>query len=241
MAARTRFKRLVHVAACDSTQDLAQLDEHPLPSAFWAEHQTAGRGRQGRDWSDEPGLDLAVTFKVSNLSLRNPVWLAAAIPVSVLQVLEPRAGVQLKLKWPNDLLLGGRKVSGILMDSVGRVPGTYLLGVGINVNRTWFPRELTETATSLALVTGREMDRGQLLVELAVQIHDTLEQLERNERAPLEALFRNRLGLMHRRVTLTEGSSVHRGRIIAMDFERIALDDGTTMPLGLVRGIATGS
>ena len=201
MACRTRFKRLVHVTACESTQDLARNDEHPSPSAFWADHQTEGRGRQGRDWSDEPELDLAVTFKVSNLSLHNPVCLAAAVPLAVLKVLEPRAGVELKLKWPNDLLLDGRKISGILMDSLGRAPETYLLGVGINVNRTHFPAELTETATSLALTTGRETDRGELLLDLAVRIHDTIARLQQDDRASLETLFAERLGLMNRRVS----------------------------------------
>ncbi len=240
MAARTRFKRLVHVTACDSTQDLAQLDEHPLPSAFWAEHQTAGRGRQGRDWSDEPGLDLAVTFKVPQLSLENPICLAAAVPLSVLKALEPQTGARLALKWPNDLLLGGRKISGILMDTLGQAPETYLLGIGINVNRTQFPSELFETATSLALTTGREMDRWELVLELAIQIHDTLDQLERNERAPLEILFGERLGLMNRMVTLRAGSSTYRGRMVELDFEGLTLDDGTTVPLGLVQNIAPG-
>ncbi len=240
MASRTRFKRLVHVDSCGSTQDLAQGDGDSASAVFWAEHQTAGRGRQGRDWSDEPGLDLAVTFRVHQLSLANPIWLAAAVPLSVLKALEPRTGMRLTLKWPNDLLLGGRKISGILMDTLGLVPETYLLGIGINVNRTQFPSELSETATSLALATGREMDRLELVLELAVQIHDTLDQLERNERAPLESLFGDRLGLMNRMVTLRAGSSTYRGRMVALDFEGLTLDDGTTVPLGLVQNIAPG-
>ena len=237
LASRTRFARLLRVASCESTQDLAQADGDPAPCAFWAEHQTAGRGRQGRDWSDEPGLDLAVTFKVSP-SLDNPIWLAAAIPLAVLQALEPRAGVELRLKWPNDLLLGGRKISGILVDGV---PEGYLLGVGINVNRTSFPSELTETATSLALATGVEMDRDELFLDLAVRIDDTLTRLERNERASLEALFADRLGLMGRQVTMVGGSARYRGRIAALDFERITLADGSAVPLGLVQRISAGA
>lgn len=240
MASRTRFTRLVRVASCASTQDLAQADGHPAASAYWAEHQTAGRGRQGRDWSDEPGLDLAVTFKVPDLSLDNPIWLAAAIPLAVLQVLEPRAGMRLKLKWPNDLLLSGRKVSGILTDRQGKLPDTYLLGIGINVNRTGFPGELIETATSLALATGKEVDRIELFVDLAVRIDDTLAKLERGERASLEGLFADRLGLMGRRVTLSGGSARQSGRIEALDFERITLHDKTSVPLGLVQRIEPG-
>ena len=241
IASRTRFKQLVHVESCESTQDLAQRDEGVAPCIFWADHQTAGRGRQGREWSDQPGLDLAVTLRVPALSLGNPVCLAAAVPLAVLQALESRVGRNLKLKWPNDLLLGGRKICGILMDSLGRVPETYLLGVGINVNRTCFPAELTETATSLALTTGRETDRGELLLDLAVRIHDTIERLERDDWASLQTLFAERLGLMNRRVTLKVGSSVYRGRMVALDFERIGLEDGTSVPLGLVQSITAGA
>ena len=85
------------------------------------------------------------------------------------------------------------------------------------------------------------MDRAELFLDLAVQIDDTLARLERRERASLEALFADRLGLMGRQVTMSGGSARHRGRIAALDFEHITLHDGTTVPLGLVQSISAGA
>ena len=75
---RTRFRRLVHTASCSSTQDLAAEDAGDGGAVFWADHQTRGRGRQRREWHDEPGRDLAVTTdyrQVLTEALRGPMAL----------------------------------------------------------------------------------------------------------------------------------------------------------------------
>lgn len=233
IAATTRFRRLVHLAACASTQDVAAAESDDAAAIFWADHQTAGRGRQQREWHDEPGADLAVTF-ACRLALPEPALLPAAVPVCALQAVEPFAGRALRLKWPNDVFLDGRKLAGVLIDASG---GRYAIGVGVNVNRTRFPRDLDGIATSLAQATGRVTDRCELLLALAQRLDAALAALLCGDTAALEQLFVARLGLVGRRVAVHAGT-VHEGRLEQLDLRRLVLDGGRSVPLGIVQGIA---
>jgi BirA family transcriptional regulator, biotin operon repressor / biotin---[acetyl-CoA-carboxylase] ligase len=237
---RTRFRHLRHVASCPSTQDLAleqprdasgRLDE----AVFWADHQTRGRGRQQREWHDEPAADLAVTFRVHAI-LPKPLELPAALPVAVALACEPLAGVPLRFKWPNDVFLHGRKLCGVLIDAGTLGPNTYLIGVGINCNRVRFPPDLEHASTSLALTTGHEVNRAQLLLELATQIDAAITALVTRRHEALEAVFRDRLGLLGRRVRV-ENNEVHEGVVHALTFTHLELDGGRTIPLATVRSI----
>jgi BirA family biotin operon repressor/biotin-[acetyl-CoA-carboxylase] ligase len=231
---RTRFRRLVHVPSCDSTQDLAAAGSDG-DAVFWADHQTQGRGRQQREWHDEPGADLAVTFRAT-VALPTPLALPAALPVAVLEACEPVAGRTLGIKWPNDLILDGRKLSGVLIDAGVGKPDTYLIGVGVNCNRVRFPPDLEPTACSLAIVTGREVDRGRLLLAIAARIDAMLDDLAARRHERLEELFRDRLGLVGQRVVCDAGSE-QEGVLTALDFHSLALDGGKAVPLAIVRAI----
>ncbi len=231
----TRFRRLHHVASCPSTQDLATAATRDGDAVFWADHQTRGRGRQQREWHDEPGADLAVTFRVT-VALPQPQALPAALPVAVLQAIEPLAGQRLRLKWPNDLFLDGRKLCGVLVDAGVGGADTYAIGVGVNCNRTRFPPDLDGKATSLARATGHEIDRGALLVGIARQLDTVLGELAAGRLERLEGVFRDRLGLVGRRVVLDAGAR-HEGLLEHIDFEHALLAD-QRLPLAIVRAMA---
>lgn len=135
-------------------------------------HQTAGRGRLGRVWEDTPGASLLFSL------LLEPAAQAERLPeLSVLaaeavaEALRDLTGLPATVKDPNDVLVEGRKVAGVLGEaSEGRV----VLGIGVNVHQTAaeLPLETRLPATSLALETGGETDRGELLAAI-------LERLER--------------------------------------------------------------
>jgi BirA family transcriptional regulator, biotin operon repressor / biotin---[acetyl-CoA-carboxylase] ligase len=235
LASRTRFSRLHHLASCPSTQDAAAAAPLGGDAIFWAEHQTAGRGRQARAWSDEPGQDLALTLRVT-AELPQPLALPAALPVAVLDAIEPFAERRLTIKWPNDLFHDGRKLCGVLVDRSGAANDTYLIGVGINVNRTRFPAELEAIGTSLALVTGRLTDREALLLTVAERIDDMLTRLARRDHDELQARFVDRLGLVGRNVRVDAGAE-HEGVLTALDFAQLTLDDERRLPLAIVRAI----
>src|SRR5262249_20796493 len=188
--------------------------------------QTAGRGRMQRGWHDEPGTGLAVTFRFAQ-PLPEPMALAAVAPVCVAQSVEPFGGRGVQLKWPNDVLIDGKKLAGVLIDAVG--DGQYAVGIGINVNRVRFPRELEATATSLALATGRFCDRHALLLTLAQRLDSALAALARGDAAPLTAEFAARLGLVGRRVTVDAGG-LHDGVLERLALRAVVLGRGPQPP-----------
>jgi BirA family biotin operon repressor/biotin-[acetyl-CoA-carboxylase] ligase len=237
---RTRFRALHWLASCPSTQDLAA--QQPRDTAgrvteavFVADHQTRGRGRQSRSWHDEPGADLAVTFRVQ-IRLPAPLALPAAVPVAVALACEPVVGRPLRIKWPNDVFLDGRKLCGVLIDAGVVGPDTYLVGIGVNCNRVRFPPELEPIATSIALATGHEVDRGALLLALAEHLDRALHALTNDAHGPLLAVFRQRLGLLGRRVAV-DGPEPATGVLTDLDFTSLTLDGEHGFALGVVRGI----
>lgn len=154
----------------DSTNRVAMewaKDGAPERSLVVADHQTAGRGRMGRSWFSRPGssllfsLVLRPSVVVEDLTIIN-LAVASALCGALIEV-----GAEPRVKWPNDVLVGGRKVAGILAESevaLGRAV-SVIVGVGVNVNidEKEFPSEITKTATSVSSEIGREVDRLELL------------------------------------------------------------------------------
>lgn len=236
LAATTRFLRLVHEAKCASTQDLAAADREPSWAIFWADHQEAGRGRQQRPWHDEGGLDLAATFSI-RVDLPDPVALPVVLPLCVVDAIAPELGDRaddLRFKWPNDVLLDGKKLSGVLVDADAQKPMRFRIGIGVNVNSVSPPSELASIATSLRRVTGREHDRERILLALAQRLDAAVTALQRGETRDFEERFARRLGLVGRRVRLRCGE-VATGVLEHVDLRGLRLDGGRTFALAQVQ------
>lgn len=140
-----------------------------------AEKQTAGRGRMNREWHSERGLNL--TFSVVLRPDTGPETmglLPLAAGVAVAEAIEGITGRRPSCKWPNDILIDGRKCCGILSESLtdrqGR-PGV-IVGIGVNVNQENFPDAIGHTATSLLLCTGRSIRRSQLIAAILDRLED---------------------------------------------------------------------
>jgi BirA family biotin operon repressor/biotin-[acetyl-CoA-carboxylase] ligase len=121
-----------------------------------ATEQTAGRGRQGRTWTAPPGRALLMSAVVRGLAKRDAL-LPLAVPVAVADACDEFSAGAVGIKWPNDIWVGQRKVAGILLE--GRPQeGWAVIGVGLNVGTADddFPPELRDTATSLAIASGRD-------------------------------------------------------------------------------------
>lgn len=132
-----------------------------------AEEQTAGRGRHGRNWLSPPGKGIWMSLLV-----RPPLVISAAPQMTLVaatalcRALRRETGAEIGIKWPNDLLSGGKKLCGILVESVGEDEWIRHMAVGIgidcNLEAEDYPPELAGKATSLLLETGRTFDRGAL-------------------------------------------------------------------------------
>src|SRR4029450_9502028 len=145
------------VESCESTQLLVDtsLAEGAL---VVADHQTAGRGRLGRSWEAPPGVALLFSVLLKPPPERDVPELSLVAGVAVADTLERMLGLSVQLKWPNDVMLRRRKVAGCLAEARD---GGVVLGIGVNVNQ--LRDELPDTAGSVLTLTGRELDRGQLL------------------------------------------------------------------------------
>ena len=151
--------KLIEIESCGSTNDearkLAILGEENYPDGtlVWAKKQTAGRGRRGRAW-DSPQGNLYISLILRpEVSLRKASQLSFVAALALFDALgtisEP--GHQIKLKWPNDVLLQDKKVAGILLESQAdskEAPAWVILGVGVNVTR--FPKNTVFPSTSLS-------------------------------------------------------------------------------------------
>lgn len=162
---------VVRLGAVDSTQSVAfELAERGAAdrTVVLADHQTAGRGRRGRAWSDEPGSSLLVSILLRpRLALPRLPLLSYAAAIAVAEAVEALAGLRPTLKWPNDVLMDGRKIAGILLESrISAAAATVVLGIGVNLTQRRFPPELEGRATSVALETGRAVEREPVLTAL---------------------------------------------------------------------------
>lgn len=144
-----------------------------------ADRQTAGRGRLGRHWHSPPGVNLycSVILRRRPTPERRMSWLSwvpLLSAVAVARAVQAEAGVLPTLKWPNDLMVGQRKLGGLLCESggLGELDRVVVVGLGLNVNAgpDAFPGELREVATSLACETGRLFDRAALLASVLAEL-----------------------------------------------------------------------
>ncbi len=131
-----------------------------------AEHQTAGRGRRGAAWFSPVGESLAFSILVRP-SEPKALWprLALAAGIAVAEAVEG-FGVQAGIKWPNDVWIGRKKIAGILVEA-----GTdfAVVGIGVNVNCSDFPAEVSEIATSLKIETSVEFSRAEVLAAIVAK------------------------------------------------------------------------
>jgi BirA family biotin operon repressor/biotin-[acetyl-CoA-carboxylase] ligase len=170
---RGRFGReYIYVERCPSTQRLL-LEDAPEGAVAVAEEQTEGRGRLGRRWFAAPGTSLLCSIVLRPaVATERLTELSLVAGAAVAEAIEAVTGLRPALKFPNDVLIGGRKFCGILAEAR---EGRVVLGIGVNVNATaeQLPAEVELPATSLLVETGEEVDRAELLVTI-------LERLERH-------------------------------------------------------------
>jgi len=206
VASRARILRRIEVVASTaSTMDLAA----EMPSGTWVTclEQTAGRGRRGRAWF-EGGAGVAATAIFEHRD-RDPL-LSARAGLAMHAAVEPWLGRQPGLKWPNDLMMGERKLGGVLVERSG---SRVHVGVGINVETTRRPAELADVATSLA----EHVEAAPSRLEVACRVIPALEAWMTASEAVVRAAWRDLDWLRGRVVRIRDGEVERTGRIAAVE------------------------
>jgi BirA family biotin operon repressor/biotin-[acetyl-CoA-carboxylase] ligase len=221
MVGRTLF----HFYSVDSTNAFAsRLLAHgrkvPEGAVVIAESQTAGRGRLGRSWHSEPEAGLyfsIVLFPKVPPSLAPLFTLGTAVAMH--NAAERYSGLDIDIKWPNDLLIGGKKICGILSEIQAEVDllQNMIIGVGVNVNHEALPPDITDRATSLRIASGRIQSRLEILLEFFEEFESIYMDFERKGTRSIIDQW-------------TRHSSFATGR-------RIEIHDGVRKIAGVTRGL----
>lgn len=165
-------KKIIYYEQLDSTNtkisELAKKGaQHGTVVA--AGHQTAGKGRRGRMWESpaEDNIYMSILLRPDFETAKAPM-LTLIMAYSVAKVIRAKGFSNIQIKWPNDLVLSGKKVCGILteMHLQGTTIDHVVVGVGVNVNTTKFSGELVDKATSLFLECGKHVDKEQMIVDI---------------------------------------------------------------------------
>lgn len=154
-----------------------------------AEEQTQGRGRRGTSWASPAGAGLYFSFIARPATLSSLSLLTLAAGVAVRDGILSATGLAADLKWPNDLLIGKRKLAGILAEgfAIGTPEQAVVIGVGLNVQPAAYPPDVDARATSIEDELGRGVDRGLLFAGILISLRDRLAQLEQSPGDILQA------------------------------------------------------
>jgi BirA family transcriptional regulator, biotin operon repressor / biotin---[acetyl-CoA-carboxylase] ligase len=237
---------LQHLPSVGSTNVVAMeaAQSDAAHGSVWvADEQTAGRGRSDHRWHSPAGDGLYVSVLLRpQIALADALWLSLATALAVQAAIATSTGLAPDIRWPNDLLIGGRKCGGILVETSAFAAQSdapamlryAVIGVGINVNQQRFPPELEAVATSLRRESGREWAREPILIEFLRAFDKEISRLEAELRGASTAT-----GLLER---FALSSSWVRGKHVRVDegggytgvtdgldargFLRVAGDDG---------------
>ena len=229
-------KRIYHFFKTDSTNRVALELGHagePEGAVVLAEEQTAGRGRAGRTWSSERAAGVYVTLLLRpKLAPVQAPLLTMMAGLSAHAAVEAVTGLAVDLKWPNDLIIGGKKVGGILTEMHAE-PGQVrfvIVGMGLNVNQEKFPGELASIATSLRLETGKPQSRLELLVRLLREFESDYNRMSREGAGSVVKRFEVISSYAHgKRVRVTNGTESYLGTTAGLGPEgllQVERDDG---------------
>ena len=206
---------LVHFKEIDSTNNYLKnsyqlLDDFTFATA---DYQTRGKGRNDRVWQSDSGENLMFSFLIKNKELMTKAESFSILTaVEVASLIEKYNIGNVSIKWPNDILIGNKKVCGILLE--GQVPDYLVVGVGLNVNQKEFPNDLRRPATSLSLETKLKFDIEELRDRLFSNIVNNFSNTKANEYLDY---FRKHNYLQNKRVRVVINNQVFIGEVVGID------------------------
>lgn len=194
-----------------------------------AETQTRGKGRLGRTWSSQSG-GLFFSFLLrTELPPSDVTGITLAAGYAVCLGIREFAGINAKIKWPNDIIIGNKKICGILTEMTAQPDQTeYIIcGIGINVNIRDFPEEIRSKCSSLLIETGRQTDRSKLLGYVIEKLDKVLSSFMLSLSVDDMVSFRELCATLGRKITFTRGKEKIEATAvdIGSDGELIARDD----------------
>lgn len=206
----------------DSTNEVAKkylANSAPEGLIIVSDAQSNGRGRLGRSWYSEGGvgLYLSLLLKPDIAPLHYP-QLTLMAAVAVIDAINEFSNLPATLKWPNDILLKGKKLCGVLAEYCQNSNNNgAIIGIGINVNQPKFPEPLREIATSLRIENGKMVNRLELLRSVIGHLDKEYQAFLADGANPLTQKWTQRSDMFGKNVTLTQGTHIISGTALRLD------------------------
>jgi BirA family transcriptional regulator, biotin operon repressor / biotin---[acetyl-CoA-carboxylase] ligase len=210
-------RQIVVYKSTSSTNDIAwQYANNPANNglAVFAENQTKGRGTRGRKWYDRPGQSILCSIMLADSPL-SPETLTLASAAAINDAIEKSCKCRTLIKWPNDILLDGRKLAGILVEARGKI---CVIGIGINCRQRLeeFPPEIKDIAISLDAHRGEPVDRAKLAAEMLNSLERTIEKAAVDPDQMINR-WQRRSSLLGQRISIKSDNRVYTGNCIGID------------------------
>lgn len=215
-------KNLVFVPQCPSTNTLAlQMTQQPPVkegSVVITDDQTAGKGQRGNTWEAEPrqNLTFSVILKPNFLAINKQFYLNVVVCLALKDYLADNISGAIYIKWPNDILVQKKKISGVLIENQlqGNSISTSVVGVGLNVNQKTFA---SEAATSLSLAIGKDVDLATALESILSTLEMRYLRLRAGEYKPLMDEYLAALYRRHEQHRFSSDGKMFEGEILDLD------------------------
>lgn len=223
LSTTTIGSKILSFDSIDSTNTYAKnlcTEEMQNGTVIIAEEQTQGRGRFNRKWQSEKGNNLTFSIILQpTIQLENIGLLPICTGGAIAKAIERHLDLKTECKWPNDILIAGKKVCGILIESFlsNNFKNRFVLGVGINVNQEIFSDDIINTATSLKLSDGKTVDRILLLTDVLTSLDEMYINIQNgNFDIPLNEWL-SRSSMFGKEITIYQGDKVISGKAVRLD------------------------
>ena len=213
----TLGRNFVYLEEIDSTNSFILDKKNKIEhdgSIVLAEKQTKGRGRRDKVWYSEKGLNLNFSILITDKKLlsRNLNILNLGLSLVISNSIDNLYSVQSNVKWPNDVLINGKKTAGILLESnsKGSSIEKLIIGIGVNVNQTSFMGEFNLPPTSIKLVTKKNIEREKLLAEILNNLEDIINRIKSKPKSILEDWI-NKCASIGKRIDVDQDGKILTG------------------------------
>lgn len=236
LSGNTIGRQIIYFDSIDSTNSYAKKEMNQLEdgAVILAEEQLAGRGRRGRGWSSPKGTGIWMSLVLKpNIPPTEGVKMTQIAAAAVCKSIRELAGLDALIKWPNDIVINGKKICGILTEMAGELNeiSYIIVGVGINVNTEDFSDEIKEKATSLFVEGNKKIDRKELVVNILKNfesLYNTyIKDLNLDETL---AIVKNYSALLGKDIRVIQGKLEKKARAIDINEEGLLLvemEDGS--------------
>lgn len=215
---------VVYYDEIDSTNNRAKEagdNKAPHGTLFVADMQVAGKGRRGRVWQSPAGSSIYMTILLyPEISPLKAPQLTLVMAIAVAEGIKEVTGLDTKIKWPNDIVVNGRKICGILTEMSTEIDyiNHVVIGAGINVNQDDFPEDIRKTASSLKMELGKQVKRSELIAAIMKSFEKDYEIFVKTEDlSGLQELYNSMLVNLDRDVKVLEPGNEYEAHALGIN------------------------